>query len=89
VSEEFNPGYDPYNSLDRWPHGRDGRLIMLNTKAEVDFMFGPDELSASVAEAFFSMIQRPINASYLAIVDRGPDPECRIYSDAEIKTGKA
>lgn len=27
--------------------------------------------------------------SYVALVDKGPDPNCRIYSDAEIKVGVA
>lgn len=53
-TQVFARGYDPYNSVDRYPCGRESRVICLFSAGEVALFAGPSEKESRAASEFFA-----------------------------------
>lgn len=50
---DFACGYDPYNSIDRWPSGRRSGTVILFSESELTMFLGPTETETVASREFF------------------------------------
>ena len=57
---DFAQGYDPYNSIDRFPMGRGERVIGINSAEEVYMFCGPSDSEGGAAAKFFGGLSQTV-----------------------------
>lgn len=50
---DFARGYDPYNSIDRWPSGRRSGTVILFSESELAMFLGPSKMETAASREFF------------------------------------